>query len=420
MKKFLLSLLLLLASFAQADVNTVSQSPVGAGSDAFGRSRVSEPFTIFDSHQFYQQETMYWTTSTFGTGAAVTFDSAFSSNTLTSGTTATSLAGIQTKTYFPYFPGKSQLIYMTGNFMGTQANVIKRIGSFDDRNGLFFQISGTAFSVVTRTYTSGAAVNSTTSQANFNMDPLDGTGPSGYNIDFTKAQIFIIDFEWLGVGRVRYGVWANDRPVYCHTSYGTNVNTGVYMQRPNLPVRYEVRNNGSVSGGSMSLICASIQSEGGIGKYQQGGVATAPAGLAGSTGVWKPLVALRVKSTFSYGAAIRPLNYFAGGLGNSNNGNIYLAYNAQVSGGTWVSVTNSAVEYNVTATDMTITNTACVIIQPDASLAGNRTTGKADVDPFLWGGFDWNQTTADTWVLGVNQSGGAANWVGGIGWEESR
>lgn len=388
--------------------------------DAFGRLRVGLPFTMFQSKELFQQESVYWTTSSSGAGAGFTFDSNFSSITLTSGTTSGAWSSYQTKTYWPYFPGKANSLAVTGNFFGGQTNVVKRIGYFDDNNGLFIQLSGTTLSAVIRSNTSGTPVDTVIPQSSWNIDRLDGTGPSGYNIDLTKSQIFYIDFQWLGVGKVRFGVQANAKPIFFHVSYNTNVNPGVYMQRPDLPIRYEIRNLAVLgSAPIMTKICCNLTSEGGEGNYMNSTVQSPLAGTAFAASQLLPLVAVRVKSGFTRGANFRPHEYVVGST-SAANGYVYVCYNPQISGGTWVSITNSALEYNNTATAITTTNTACVITHSDIVTNGTRSTGVGNVDPFLWANYDYNQTTPDVWALAVYNLAGNNTYFGSMGLEEYR
>jgi hypothetical protein len=74
----------------------------------------------------------------------------------------------------------------------------------------------------------------------FNIDRLDGTGPSGYNIDLTKMQMFYIDYTWYGAGFIRFGVRGpQGNMIYAHKIPNNNVNTEAYMRSGNLPARYE-------------------------------------------------------------------------------------------------------------------------------------------------------------------------------------
>jgi len=77
-------------------------------------------------------------------------------------------------------------------------------------------------------------------QSSFNIDRLDGTGPSGYNIDLTKMQMFYIDYSWYGAGFIRWGVRGPDgNVIYVHKLINNNVNYLAYMRSGNLPGRYE-------------------------------------------------------------------------------------------------------------------------------------------------------------------------------------
>ena len=77
-------------------------------------------------------------------------------------------------------------------------------------------------------------------QSSWNIDKCDGTGPSGYNIDLTKMQMFYMDYSWYGAGFIRWGFRGPDGNVtYCHKVINNNVNTESYMRSGNLPARYE-------------------------------------------------------------------------------------------------------------------------------------------------------------------------------------
>ena len=77
-------------------------------------------------------------------------------------------------------------------------------------------------------------------QSSWNIDKCDGTGPSGYNLDLTKMQMFYIDYSWYGAGFIRWGLRGPTGDViYCHKILNNNVNTEAYMRSGNLPARYE-------------------------------------------------------------------------------------------------------------------------------------------------------------------------------------
>jgi hypothetical protein len=83
-------------------------------------------------------------------------------------------------------------------------------------------------------------VDTKVSQSAWNLDRCDGTGPSGYNIDLARMQMFYIDYSWYGAGSIRWGVRAtNGNVVYVHKMVNNNVNREAYMRSGNLPGRYE-------------------------------------------------------------------------------------------------------------------------------------------------------------------------------------
>ena len=80
-------------------------------------------------------------------------------------------------------------------------------------------------------------------QSQFNIDRLDGTGPSGYSIDLTKIQMWYVDYSWYGAGFVRWGVRTVDGQIYyAHKLQHNNIQYLSYMRSGNLPGHYEVNN----------------------------------------------------------------------------------------------------------------------------------------------------------------------------------
>lgn len=78
-------------------------------------------------------------------------------------------------------------------------------------------------------------------QDSFNLDKLDGTGPSRYLLDPNKMQMVFIDYSWYGAGKVRWGIRTTDGYIhYVHEVKQNNVNTEAYMRTGNLPGRFEI------------------------------------------------------------------------------------------------------------------------------------------------------------------------------------
>jgi len=168
----------------------------------------------------------------------------------------------QTFQRFNYQPGKSMLIMLTG-ILGDGIGLTRRCGYYDDNNGLFFSLESGTVKVVRRTSVTGSPVDNKVSQSDWNIDKMDGSGDSGIILDFDKAQLFLIDFEWLGLGRVRMGFVVNGRIYYCHQFLNGNSLSAVYMSTPNLPLRYEISNDGTGGAGTLQHVCSTVISEGG-------------------------------------------------------------------------------------------------------------------------------------------------------------
>ena len=244
----------------------VITSPIdGAATDAFGRQRISEPFTIFDSKQLFDALPFFWDDAeTSGTGTGSTHAAATASTTMTVTDATAGKRTRQTFRRFNYQPGKSQLIFATFSHFDTATGNTKRVGYFDNDNGIFFQSSGGVLQVVIRTKTSGSVVETTVDQADWNFDKMDGSGTSAVPLNPSKSQIAVIDFEWLGVGRVRMGFVINGLVYYCHEFLNANNLDVVYMSTPNLPLRYEIENDGNGPADSFETICSTVISEGGV------------------------------------------------------------------------------------------------------------------------------------------------------------
>src|SRR6056300_762300 len=270
----------------------------GTGTDAFGRQRVSNPLTIFDSKNTMSKNNLFDESLT-GSGT-VTYTANKSTVNLNVTTASGDKVIRQSKRVMSYQPGKSLLILNTF-VMNTQTeNLEQRIGMFDANNGIFFEDTGTAYQIVRRTYTSGASVDDPILQSAWNGDKLDGTGASGYTLDPTKATILFMDFEWLGMGSVRVGFVIDGKFIVAHTFLNANNLTTTYMQTANLPVRYEIEATGTLTGAAtLQQVCSTTMIEGG---YSPEGVTkmigTASIGGVNLTtaGTFYNLATIRIKS----------------------------------------------------------------------------------------------------------------------------
>ena len=94
----------------------------------------------------------------------------------------------------------------------------------------------------------GKVIEQRIKQSDFNIDPIDGAGPSGYKLDPTKMQMLLIQYTWYGAGFVEFGIRGPlGNFIMCHRIMNNNVNNEAYMRSGNLPVRYAANNDGASS-----------------------------------------------------------------------------------------------------------------------------------------------------------------------------
>jgi hypothetical protein len=227
-------------------------------SDAFGRLRVSNPVTLFDSQNRYVDGEQF-SSDNSGNGS-VTYNPNSSNFTLSVSGNGDEVIR-QAKRVTLYQPGKSLLILNTFAFNTPTANLRQRVGYFTVQNGIFLEADGTDIYIVKRSYTSGSAVDTRIAQSSWNGDTFDGAGASGITLDVSKTQILWTDVEWLGVGSVRVGFVINGVFYIAHTFHHANILTDVYMTTASLNCRYEITSTGG--SGSMKQICSTVISEGG-------------------------------------------------------------------------------------------------------------------------------------------------------------
>jgi hypothetical protein len=341
-------------------VTTTLPIPVSIGGtnvDAFGRMRVSNPLTLFDSSHRYADNNL-WVNSITGTAAA-TFSADEGLINMTVGSASGDQIIRETIKVFSYQPGKSLLVMNTFVFGTAKANLRQRAGYYGAANGIYFEREGSTNYMVERSSVTGAPINTRVAQADWNQDPLDGTGPSGLTLDSSKAQILYLDVEWLGLGTVRTGFIINGAFVPCHNFDHANLVNTTYITTASLPLRYEMTNMAATTGAStLKQVCSTVISEGGYelrgAQLSAGTPITTPKTLT-TAGTVYPIVSFRLKSTRLDGIAILTAISI---LGVTNNANYQwsVVVNGTTTGGTWVSAgTNSSVEYNITGTSFSST-----------------------------------------------------------------
>jgi hypothetical protein len=337
-------------------ISTTSSASVTfppTSNDAFGRLRVSNPLTLFDSSHRYRDNNL-WSSLVVGTGSTVGFVTAQGLINIGIGTTAGCSVIRETTKVFAYQPGKSLLVLNTFVMNPKKTNLRQRVGYFGADNGIYLELDGDTLYFVRRSLSFGTTTR--VAQEDWTIDKLDGTGPSGFTLNSSKAQILWMDIEWLGVGSVRIGFVIDGAFIHCHTFHHANIIESTYITSGSLPLRYEIANTGiTTSTSNLKQICSSVISEGGYNLHglQQavGTPINAPRTLT-TAGTFYPIVSIRLKTTaLDAIAIITALSAMPIATG---------AYNWQIratgttTGGNWVSAgVDSAVDYNITGTSHT-------------------------------------------------------------------
>lgn len=346
---------------------TMQFSSTSANLDAFGRLRISQPMTLFDSFYRYSENSKfnYYTNN----GGSYSINSNAACVQLQVGAQVGSIVARESSRVFAYQPGKSLLIIQSFTFNTLVPGLRQRIGYYDSANGIYLQANNDTISFVRRSSVTGSLQETTVNRSNWNYDSLDGNGPSGVILDTTRTQILFIDVEWLGVGTVRAGFVIDGQYRLCHRFNHANISAGSagvdttlpYMTTACLPLRAEIENTGgaSVSGSRMNVICSSVISEGGYelrGRQRSVGWSILDSQFTLATkNTLYPVVSIRLKTT-RLGAIVILQNVSLVSITGSTYRWAIISGASISGGGAWISAADdSSVEYKIDATS-TITD----------------------------------------------------------------
>lgn len=291
-----------------------------------------------------------WTSATSG-GATESFHASKRIAELTVPTTSGAYVYRQTRKRFRYYPGRAVQASMTFNPNGTQANIRKRFGYFDVNDGMFLEFNGTDIRFIVRTSGSGAPVDSIVIPRSSWYDPLDGTGPSGQTIDFTKTIFMMIEFLWQGAGYVKLSFLQGRRQLIAvERNFFGSINgiTEPYIANPTLPFRVEIENTATSTGTTIGHICSALRVY--VDNLIEGIPVAINNGIIGKSVTNTPVLSLRVRSsTPTRLIELTSADCFIGG-NNTAYVNIYL--NPTLTGAVWTQM-GSCSEYDISATSFT-------------------------------------------------------------------
>ena len=266
--------------------------------DAFGRLRTSEVTSVLELSQVYDKRPRLIDEVTGGTVTST--HSIIDSQVVMSGTGANSYVIRQSFMCAPYQPGKSQLFEGSfGNFQ-LESNVIKRIGQFaaasgstyfSNPDGYFLESNGVTNKISLQVWKTGSLTFSADTSVwnNTDINPL--------TIDWSLTQLMMVDYQWLGVGRMRFFLVYGGVPYLMYEHTGTDNLSTVYMTSPNKPIRYELR---TLSGtGSFNMICSQVSIEGTLNQlWTPCGITHEQVTTLATSGTKYPFLGIRTTSNY--------------------------------------------------------------------------------------------------------------------------
>jgi len=331
-----------------ADQSIITSAPARLR-DNLGKLEVSEAQNLFEADFEYSAQPMRWENYVVG-GGSVTQISAVGGIQMSVTSASGDIAIRQTRPYIRYQPGKT--IYMSSGFVfGTAyANQRQRVGFFDDGNGIFFEqndptvTNPSGMGVVYRSDVNGVPVDTRISYENWS-DPQNIKS----TINWSLIQMIWIEFAWYGAGLLRWGVVIGGEPYVLHQQgIGNKISQTVPWSRTgNIPVRYELRNVGTSTAGSMYHYGVSVLAKGKIDTqrgftYGYGMAAGTPARSVNASTTRYPLLSFRYR-------AMGTLEYGVDSAYSGNNGTL------PTGGAAITSVTQSATNTVITASSATWT-----------------------------------------------------------------
>lgn len=391
--------------------------------DAFGRMRVSQPYTIFDSANVYEKNDKF--SEETANNGTITYNAFESAINLTVEDTAGDSVIRESKRVFTYQPGKSLLIMNTFSMAEANTNLIQRVGYFGANNGIYVESSDDEVYLVLRSQSSGTVQETKIPQSQWNTDKFDGTDDeystattafaSGLNL--TKSNIFWTTIEWLGVGDVVCGFIGDGKLLPAHSFKHPNRESNTtYMSTAILPVRYEISTIGNVAAptSTMKQICSTVLSEGGYEKVSKLKVAGQTTAKSVTTS-YVPLVTIRLASDrLDSVILLNEFNILGITSGGTANFEVILVKNATLANTSFNTSTFSNVDFDVSAN----TISGGEIFKSEFLTSTNQATSAINVDQGYNFDLQLGRTLAgvsDTITLAVKTLGGTHSAIGSLG-----
>jgi hypothetical protein len=386
--------------------------PSSGSQTLYNQFRVATLENVYDVRQQFEKDTIYMVESLTGGATSVHLPNEAAVRLRL--TTASGDKAIrQTRPYIPYQIGRSQLVFIHAVMGAAKANVRQRLGYFDADNGVFFEQTGTGISVVRRSFTSGSPVDTAVPQASWNLDTMDGLGPSGITLDTSKFQIFSITLSW--GGEVRLGFLIGGQTIEVHRFDSSNMDATIWASKGSLPVRHEIENTAaSVSATDLKQISLAVFSEGTI--DQLGLLASADIGTTTRSigaGASLPVLSIRLKSTHARGIIVP--NTFGVSQSSVKTMRYQLVLGGTLTGASFASV-SPAVERDIAATVLTGGRVLQAGYIPAAAVGGGVTSLLTRTS--LWASSDFDGVSDILTIMMHNMDAGSLLSLAAMQWKE--
>jgi hypothetical protein len=377
-----------------------------AQNDAFGRLRTSEITSLLELKHVYDKQPFLEDEVVNGNGT--------SNKELPAIQLAVTTAGDyvirQSFNSAPYQPGKSQIFEASfANLDVSLANkdyIIKRVGYFtsditnpynSEFDGFFLESTGDTNGVKFCIYNQGTLVEeaSQTDWLTTDWDPA--------NIDWTATQLMMVDYQWLGVGRVRFYMVLDGVPRLFFERTAANQDSSAYMLSPNKPIRYELRCITENASDTFDQICSQVSMEGSLNNlYKLASFANVSSAISIARNRICGILGFRLDNSDYRGVVAKLRNYSV--LQTTNDNYVLRIIKNPVFDTvtpTWTNIDNTPISYDNTADntyEITLGNGE-LILETIIGAAGSLGGGSIDfVNSALNPGFRIDGTPEEIWI----------------------
>lgn len=390
----------------------------GVSKTSTNRLKTSNKVVVFSNTFQFSKEVDLWDEQLLN-GATSVNDQFQSSVIMTVTSSPGSRVVRQTRKVMHYVPGRSAEFTIVATNVNLKVGHRARIGVFDERNGVFFEraADGELYAVV-RSSVSGSAVDTRVSQSNFNLDRMDGTGPSGIVDQPGTIRTLHIEYEWYGAGDVIFSYIIGGKICPLHRFTFANIITTSWCSTPFNPIRLELENISSNSSAVLEQYSTSYSLEGEIRSIGIPKITGIPIPGVQIPGIltYRPVLSLRLKPN-SLNAVV-----FLEEVQAFTSSNSFLTFrivrNATLNAVTWTDhqTGESAVEVNVDATTATGGVTVALGVIPLNGIPYVLDTGHGE---FQLGRYNLG-TTSDVFSLLLACATNNATALGTLRWREVR